>query len=162
MCTSASRPCSVVLTLGRNADLQSLEAHVVYLARAGVCPLLAGTMGEGLHLAHGERTRIIHAARNALDAAGFEGFPIIVGAGGGSTRETVVLCEEVAAAGADAAIVITPGYFSGILANHRQALKEYFVEVARKSPVPVLVYNCACLFCLPRRIHSLIHVSQRT
>jgi len=103
-------------------------------------------MGEGLHLAHGERTRIIHATRNALDAAGFAGFPIIVGGGGGSTRETVVLCEEVAAAGADAAIVITPGYFSGVLANHRQALKEYYVEVARKSPVPVLVYNCAYLF----------------
>jgi 4-hydroxy-2-oxoglutarate aldolase len=149
VCISASRPCFVVLTLRRNVDLQSLEAHVVYLARAGVCPLLAGTMGEGIHLAHGERTRIIHATRNALDAAGFAGFPIIVGAGGGSMRETVVLCEEVAAAGADAAIVITPGYFSGVLANHRQALKEYYADVARKSPVPVLIYNCAYLFAFP-------------
>ena len=132
-----------------NTDLHSLEAHVVYSAGAGVCPLLAGTMGEGIHLAHGERTRIIQTTRKALDAAGFLDTPIIVGAGGGSTRETVALCEEVAAAGADAAIVITPGYFTGVLANHRRALKEYYVEVARKSPVPVLIYNCACLLPLP-------------
>jgi L-threo-3-deoxy-hexylosonate aldolase len=100
-------------------------------------------MGEGLHLAHGERTRIIHSSRNALDTAGFTDVPIIVGAGGGSTRETIALCEEVAAAGADAVIVITPGYFAGVLANHRRALKVFYTEVARKSPVPVMIYNCA-------------------
>jgi len=122
-------------------DLHALEKHVEYLARAGVRPFLAGTMGEGTHLAHGERTRLIHTARKALDAAGFLDVPIIVGAGGGSTRETIALCEEVGAAGADAAVVITPGYFAGVLANHRRALKEFFTEVAGKSPVPVLIYN---------------------
>jgi 4-hydroxy-2-oxoglutarate aldolase len=136
---------SIVLKLLVNVDLDALEKHVVFLARAGVRPLLAGTMGEGLHLVHGERTKIIQSARKALDAAGFSNTPLIVGAGGGSTRETVVFCEEVAAAGADAAIVITPGYFAGVLANHRRALKEFFVEVAERSPVPVLIYNCALL-----------------
>jgi 4-hydroxy-2-oxoglutarate aldolase len=131
-----------VLIFPRDADLKALETHVVYLARVGVCPLLAGTMGEGLHLAHGERTRIVQSTRKALDAAGFQNLPIIVGAGGGSTRETIALCEEVAAAGADAAIVITPGYFAGVLANHRPALKEFYTEVGRKSPVPVIIYNC--------------------
>ena len=127
---------------------------MVYLARAGVRPLLAGTTGEGIHLAPGERTRIVHAARKALDAAGFLDVPIIAGAGGGSTRETVALCKEVAAAGADAAIVITPGYFAGVLANHRPALKEFFAEVADKSPVPIIVYNCGCSFIfLTRSIH---------
>jgi len=107
-------------------------------------------MGEGIHLAHGERTSLIRSARRALDAAGFLDVPIIVGAGGGSTRETIALCEEVGAAGADAAIVITPGYFAGVLADHRPALKEYFTEVAGKSPVPVLIYNCGVLFILSK------------
>ena len=157
MCPSIPRMCSVVLKLLRGADIQALEAHVVRLARAGVYPLLAGTMGEGLHLAHGERARIIQSARKALDAEGFLHIPLIAGAGGGSTRETVALCEEVAAAGADAAIVITPGYFAGVLANHRRALKEFFVEVADGSPVPVLIYNCAYLFLLPRAIRLSIY-----
>lgn len=122
-------------------DLETLKVHVVYLARAGVRPLLAGTTGEGLHLAHGERASLVHAVREALDMAGFLDFPIIVGTGGGSTRETLVLCEEAATAGADAVIVITPGYFAGVLANHRRALKAFYVEVAEKSALPVLIYN---------------------
>jgi 4-hydroxy-2-oxoglutarate aldolase len=119
-------------------------------------------MGEGIHLAPGERTRIIHAARKALDAAGFLDVPVIAGAGGGSTRETIALCEEVAAAGADAAIVITPGYFAGVLANHRPALKEFFADVANRSPVPVIVYNCEALVHPPKTIHSLIHARAPT
>src|SRR6266404_7084965 len=103
----------VVLKPFENTDLQTLGAHVVRLARAGVRPLVAGTMGEGIHLAHGERASLVLAVRNALDAEGFFDVPIIVGTGGGSTRETVVLCKEVAVSGADAVIVITPGYFSG-------------------------------------------------
>ena len=126
-----------------NADLPTLVAHVIRLARAGVQPLLAGTTGEGLHLARGERASLVRSVRDALDADGFLDVPIIVGTGGGSTRETVILCEEVAAAGADAVIVITPGYFAGVLANHRRALKAFFVEVAEKSPLPVLIYNCS-------------------
>ncbi|KAN0140941.1 dihydrodipicolinate synthetase [Lactarius tabidus] len=122
-------------------DLESLRAHVVYLARAGVRPLLAGTMGEGLHLAHGERASLVRAVREALDAQDFHHFPIIVGTGGGSTRETLAFCKEAADAGADAVIVITPGYFAGVLANHRRALREFFVEVAEKNALPVLIYN---------------------
>jgi len=142
----------LVLTLPRNAaDLQALEKHVVYVARAGVRPLLAGTLGEGIHLAHGERATIIHAARKALDAAGFQDVPIIAGAGGGSTRETVALCIEVAGAGADAAIVITPGYFAGVLANHPRAVRDFYTEVAEKSPVPVLLYNCRYMLILLSR-----------
>jgi 4-hydroxy-2-oxoglutarate aldolase len=152
----------VVLTPSGKTDLQGLEKHVAFLARAGVRPLLAGTMGEGIHLAHGERTRLIHSARKALDTAGFLDVPIIVGAGGGSTRETIALCEEVGAAGADAAIVITPGYFAGILVNHRPALKEYFTEVADKSPVPVLIYNCEALVNSPEAIHSLMMNARRS
>ena len=142
--------------------MQGLEKHVVYLARAGVRPLLAGTMGEGIHLAHGERTRLIHSARKALDTAGFLDVPIIVGAGGGSTRESIALCEEVGAAGADAAIVIAPGYFAGVLASHRSALKEYFAEVAGKSPVPVLIYNCGVFVNLLQAIHSLMNAHTHT
>jgi 4-hydroxy-2-oxoglutarate aldolase len=122
--------------------MQTLADHVVRMARAGVPPLLAGTTGEGLHLAHGERASLVRSARTALDTLGHFDVPIIVGTGGGSTRETVILCEEAAAAGADAVIVITPGYFAGVLANDRRALKAFFVEVAEKSALPVLIYNC--------------------
>ena len=114
----------------------------MFLAKAGIKPLLAGSMGEGLHLSHSERIDLIRAAREALDDAGFTGVPVIIGTGAGSTRETIQLSKEAAEAGADYVIVITPGYFAGVLAGNKKALKAFFTEVAEKSPVPVIVYNC--------------------
>ncbi|KAI0797959.1 dihydrodipicolinate synthetase [Abortiporus biennis] len=122
-------------------DLAPLESHVVRLAKAGVLPLLIGSMGEGIHLTHAERTTIIKTTRKALDASGFTDVPIVAGTGTGSTRETVELCKEAAEAGADAVIVITSGYFAGVLAPNKEALKAFYAEVAEKSPLPVIIYN---------------------
>lgn len=99
-------------------------------------------MGEAIHLSHAERVKLIHAARKALDGAGFSHIPTIVGTGAGSTRETIELTNEAASAGADYAIVIVSGYFAGALGGNKQALKAFFVEVAEKSPIPVIIYNC--------------------
>ncbi|OCH85422.1 dihydrodipicolinate synthetase [Obba rivulosa] len=129
------------LPVSEDLDLEAFTSHILRLARAGVRPLVAGSMGEGLHLTHSERGELIRAARAALDAEGFAEMPIIAGTGTGSTRETVELCKEAAQAGADAAIVITSGYFAGVLANNKDALKSYFVEVSEKSPIPVMIYN---------------------
>jgi len=124
-------------------DIPTFEGHVIRLATAGVYPLIAGSMGEAIHLSHSERVKLIHAARKALDNAGFDQVPIIAGTGAASTRETVELCNEAAAAGADYVIVLTNGFFAGVLASNPAALKAHFVEVAEKSPIPVFIYNCA-------------------
>lgn len=122
-------------------DISSFEAHVVRIATAGVGPLIAGSMGEAIHISHVERLVLIRAARKALDAAGFLDVPLIVGTGAASTRETVQLTADAAKAGADYAIVIASGYFAGALAHNHAALKAFWTEVAEKSPMPVLIYN---------------------
>ena len=93
-------------------------------------------------MSHPERVALIKATREALDDAGFTDVPIIIGTGAGSTRETVQLSKEAAEAGADYVIVITSGYFAGALAGNEKALKAFFTEVAEKSPIPVIIYNC--------------------
>ncbi len=103
-------------------------------------------MGEAHHVSHSERTTLIRAARRALDGAGFPAIPIIAGTGAGSTRETIELSKAAAEAGADYAIVICSGYFAGALANNRKALKTFWTEVAAKSPIPVIIYNCTSRF----------------
>lgn len=123
-------------------DIPTLKKHVVFLAKAGISPLLAGTMGEGIHLSHSDRVALITAAREALNDAGLTDVPIIAGTGTGSTRETVQLSREAAEAGADYVIVIAPGYFAGVLAGNKKALKAFFTEVAEKSPIPLIIYNC--------------------
>ncbi|PIL34090.1 hypothetical protein GSI_03801 [Ganoderma sinense ZZ0214-1] len=122
-------------------DVPTFTAHILRLAKAGVRPLLAGSMGEAHHLSHSERVILIKAARQALDEAGLVSVPIVAGTGAGSTRETIQLCKEAAEAGADYTIVIVSGYFAGVLANNRKALKAFWTEVAAKSPIPVVIYN---------------------
>ena len=56
-----------------------------------------------------------------------------------STNETVRMTQAMAAAGVDAAFVITPHYFKGQMSN--DALYEHFFTVADKSPVPVILYS---------------------
>ena len=123
-------------------DIPTLQKHVAFLAGAGIKPILAGTMGEGIHLSHSDRITLTKATREVLDRYGFTDVPIVIGTGGGSTRETIQLSKEAAEAGADYVIVIAPGYFAGVLAGNKKALKAFFTEVAEKSPIPVIIYNC--------------------
>lgn len=129
------------LPLSEDLDIPTFEKHVVKVAQAGVGPLLCGSMGEAHHLLHEERVALIKAARRALDAAGLQSMPIITGTGAGSLRETLIITQQAANAGADYVIVITSGYFAGALANNNEALHSWFVEVADKSPLPVILYN---------------------
>ena len=77
------------------------------------------------------------------------------GTGAGSTRETIELSREAAEAGADFVIVITSGYFSGAL--DRKALKTFFVDVAEKSPLPVILYNCKFDAVIERTSFDMIY-----
>lgn len=123
-------------------DLQTQSTHVLRLIKAGVKPLLSGTMGEAHHLSHEERASLIKVTRQALDDAGFKEVPIISGSGAGSTRETIQISQEAAEAGADYVIVICSGYFAGALAGNKKALKAFWADVSEKSPLPVIIYNC--------------------
>ena len=125
-----------------------LGAHAVRLIKAGVKPLISGTMGEAHHLSHEERVAVIKAVRTALDEAGFAETPTVAGTGAGSTRETILLSKAAAEAGADYAIVICSGYFAGALAGNKKALKAFWSEVSDKSPIPVIIYNCECGDCV--------------
>jgi 4-hydroxy-2-oxoglutarate aldolase len=126
-------------------DLNTFEAHVVRVAAAGVGILIAGSMGEGIHLTRLERITLVNAGRRALDAAGFPHVPIVVGTGAGSTKETIEICCEAENAGADYAIVIVSGYFAMVLAQNRQAIMAFYKEISEESPIPVMIYNCGSL-----------------
>ncbi|EPQ27852.1 uncharacterized protein PFL1_04596 [Pseudozyma flocculosa PF-1] len=142
-------------------DYKAWEQHVVRVAGAGVGLVVMGTNGEASHLSTEERSQLVAAARKSLDAAGLGETPIIAGAGVGSIKETVRNCKEAAQAGADAVIVITPGYFAGALTNNRAAIKEFFVAVADASPIPVMMYNFpACASGIDLDSDLLIDISQ--
>jgi 4-hydroxy-2-oxoglutarate aldolase len=143
-----------MLIINTRKDLPTFEAHVTRIAKAGCVPLVAGSMGEAIHLTHSERTSLITAARRSLDRNDLSHVPIIAGTGAGSTRETIELCYGAAEAGADFAIVICSGYFAGVFAENKQAIKAFYTEVADKSPIPVMIYNCVS--SLPASVKLII------
>lgn len=93
------------------------------------------------HLMDNERTAVIKASREALDEAGFESVPLLVGTGGGSAKHTLKLAKEAKEAGADYSIVITPGYFAFAMASNKAAIKGFFDQVLDNSALPVMIYN---------------------
>lgn len=94
-------------------DLAALEMHTKRLAQAGVAGLvIQGSNGEAPHLLHAERQEVIGVASRILKEHGKEGAVIIAGCGAQSTRETIQLCNEAKASGADYALVLSPSYWS--------------------------------------------------
>ncbi|KAK4046205.1 hypothetical protein OIV83_006237 [Microbotryomycetes sp. JL201] len=119
-------------------DLDTFKRHALYIAQSGVGLVVGGSMGEAHHLTRQERKQLLVAARQILDDNNLS-VQLIAGTGGNSTRETIELTKDAAEAGADSAMVITPGYFAGALSP--KALKTFFVDVAKASPIPVIIYN---------------------
>jgi dihydrodipicolinate synthase/N-acetylneuraminate lyase len=73
-------------TPAQELDIPTIKKHVLRLAKAGVAGLAVhGTTGEPVLLSREERREVLKATREALDGAGFDDIPIIVGAGVQST-----------------------------------------------------------------------------
>ena len=98
--------------------------------------VVLGSTGEFPMLDEAERDRVLAAARDAIppDRA------FIAGTGADSTLHTIRRTRRAAALGADAAIVITPHYFTKGFAPAAAQVRHY-LAVAEASPIPVLLYN---------------------
>ncbi len=97
--------------------------------------VILGTNGEYVMLTEQEKLWVLDAARRAIPSDRL----LIAGTGCQSTGETIDLTQKAAELGADAALIITPSYYRGLMTP--QALLGHFNAVADMSPIPVLLYN---------------------
>ncbi|KAL7934688.1 hypothetical protein V8C35DRAFT_279836 [Trichoderma chlorosporum] len=134
-------PLPVFFNAEDEIDYETFTNHAKYVTAPGILPVVSASMGEAVHLTPQERIKLIQTLRNALDSIGLQKTPIVAGVGGNSTRETIQLARDAAAAGADFALVITPGYWAGYLRGNPVAVKRFFIDVAAGSPIPVVIYN---------------------
>ncbi len=100
---------------------------------AGV--VVGGSTGEAPLLDLQELVRLVDLGRSALPADVL----LVAGTGQESTRGTVSACRMVAERGAEAVLVRPPSYFRAQMTP--EALREHFLEVAERSPVPVILYH---------------------
>ncbi len=93
----------------------------------------AGTTGESPTLSHDEHKRVVELC---IEASGGR-VPVIAGAGSNSTAEAVDFTRHAAAAGADAALHVTPYYNKPT----QEGLYQHFKAVAECADIPVFIYN---------------------
>lgn len=121
---------------GEELDLAAFRANIGRWNGTGLSGyLVLGSNGENVCLDEDEKVRLVAACR---DAAGPDRI-VMAGTGCESTRATVRLTRLAAEAGADCALVITPGYYKGQMTPER--LADHYRSVADASPIPILLYN---------------------
>ncbi|MBI4592878.1 MAG: dihydrodipicolinate synthase family protein [Candidatus Rokubacteria bacterium] len=98
--------------------------------------IVLGSTGEFPMLSEAERDRVLVTAREAIPRDKL----FLAGTGANSTLHTIRQTKRAAEIGADAAIVITPHYFTKGFSPAPAQVRHY-LAVADASPIPVLVYN---------------------
>ena len=114
------------------------EAGVTRLARrqveGGVHFLVpCGTTGESPTLTHAEKVRVVELVVQAADGR----VPVLAGAGGYDTRSAAALAGDMARAGADGLLSVTPYYNKPT----PEGLFRHYEALAAATDLPLVVYN---------------------
>src|SRR5215831_10308361 len=114
-----------------------LEQNVEHYSRTPVAGIVVlGSTGEAILLSDDER----HDALNTAIEAASKDKVMIAGTGVESASETLRLTEFAYDIGYDVAMVRTPHYYKGQMANPANMLA-FYRFVCDRSPLPVIIYN---------------------
>ena len=97
--------------------------------------MVLGTNAETFLLTREERRTLLETARKAVGPD----YPIMAGCGGHSTKQVLEFLNDAAAAGANYALVLPPGYFGK--ATTQAVVENFYDDIASKSPIPIVIYN---------------------
>jgi len=92
-----------------------------------------GTTGEAPTLSHAEKLRVVELV--VEENAGR--VPVLAGAGGYDTRDTIALAHDMEKAGADGILSVTPYYNKPT----QEGLYQHYKAIAESTPLPIVVYN---------------------
>jgi 4-hydroxy-tetrahydrodipicolinate synthase len=98
----------------------------------GIVP--CGTTGESATLSHAEHEELVRLTVELVRGRA----PVMAGTGSNSTAEALRLTAEAKAAGADAALLITPYYNKPT----QEGLYQHYRKIADEVDLPLVVYNC--------------------
>ncbi|MGE5620540.1 MAG: 4-hydroxy-tetrahydrodipicolinate synthase [Sphingomonadaceae bacterium] len=127
---------AIVTPFDENGQVSApgIETIVEYLVSNGVHAIMTtGGTGEFPMLLREERKYVTRLVAEQVNHR----IPVIAGTASCSTQETLLLMEDAAEAGADAAIVVAPYYFK----LPEDSLYGYYLELADRGALPVILYN---------------------
>ena len=126
------------------AGLRALVDWHISEGSHGLVP--CGTTGESPTLSHAEHERVVEIVIDQVAGR----VPVIAGAGSNNTFEAISLMRHAAAAGADAALVVTPYYNKPT----QEGLYLHYKALHDCCELPIIIYN------IPGR--SVIDMSSET
>jgi 4-hydroxy-2-oxoglutarate aldolase len=107
-----------------------------YLSTTGVRGLvILGTNAETFLLSRSERHTLLTLARSSVPAS----FPLIAGVSGHSTSQVLEYIADAYDAGVNYALLLPCAYFGK--QTTPGVVESFFADVARVSPLPIIVYN---------------------
>jgi 4-hydroxy-tetrahydrodipicolinate synthase len=122
------------MTEAGEIDLQAWEGLLQWHAQQGTDAIVVvGTTGESPTVTLAEAGELVRRAVMVLG----DRVPVIAGTGTNSTAGTIERTRALAAAGAQAALVVTPYYNKPT----QEGLYQHFRAVADASPIPLILYN---------------------
>ena len=92
-----------------------------------------GTTGEAPTLSHAEKLRVIELVVEEADGQ----VPVLAGAGGYDTRETIALIRDIGKIGADGILSVTPYYNKPT----QEGLYQHFKAIAESTSLSIVLYN---------------------
>ena len=113
------------------AKLKELIEFQIDGGTHGIVP--CGTTGESPSLSDEEHDRVIELTVETVNGR----VPIIAGTGSNSTTRTLRATEHAKAAGADAALIVTPYYNK----PNQQGLYAHYMKIADSVDIPIVIYN---------------------
>ena len=116
--------------------------------------VVLGSTGEGILMNDLEGLKAIELVRSTASP----GKIVIAGTGTDSTRPTIEFTNKAADAGAQFALVVTPFYYKAQMTA--QALEAYYLEVAEKSKIPVILYSVPKFTGLDLPLQSIVSLSR--
>ena len=128
--------CPNIVIFDRNDRINyaEMERYVNWLIEAGIHGLYPnGSTGEFVRLSSDERKEVVRVVTNVNQGR----VPVLAGASEANLRDVLEMSEYYAGIDVDAISLVPPYYYE----ISDTSLFEYFAEIARQTPLDLLLYN---------------------
>lgn len=117
-------------------DLEALDRNLEGYRGRELRGLVAfGSNGEAVHLDDEERRQVLARFKRGAEP----GATLVAGVNALSTRAARRAIEQASGQGFDAALVITPYFYKGLMSQ--EILRRFYLELAEVSTLPILLYS---------------------
>jgi 4-hydroxy-tetrahydrodipicolinate synthase len=134
-------------------DEKAFQALVAWQIEQGTHAVVpCGTTGESPTLSHDEHKRVIELCIEAARGK----VPVVAGTGSNSTAEAIELTRHAKAAGADAALVVTPYYNKPT----QEGLYRHYKAINDAVDLPIIIYNIPPRCVIDMSVQTLARLAQ--